>query len=86
MANHTTPSTAASSVRLAPMLDNGSGEALIASRAPALTECESSAVPPPTTAATAPLRESACPASRTPTTAPAVGRMKVETESHVESM
>ncbi len=67
------------------MLDSGSGEALIASLAPAFTEWESRAVPPPTTAATAPLRESAWPASRTPTTAPAVGRMTVETASQVES-
>ena len=43
------------------MLDSGSGEALIASREPALTEWESRAVPPPTTAATAPLRESRLP-------------------------
>ena len=68
------------------MLDSGSGEALIASRDPAFTECDRSAVPPPTTAATAPFRESACPARRTPTTAPAVGRMNVETASQVESM
>ena len=44
---------------LAPMLLTGSGEELMASRAPAFTEWESSAVPPPTTAATAPLSESA---------------------------
>ena len=68
------------------MLVTGSGEELIASREPAFTAWESSAVPPPTTAATAPLRESAWPAIRTPTTAPAVGRIAVETASQVESM
>jgi LmbE family N-acetylglucosaminyl deacetylase len=43
----TTPATAPSSARLAPTFENGSGEALIASRRPDLTRCETSAVPPP---------------------------------------
>jgi len=86
MANHTTPSTARSSVTLAATLDSGSGEVLIASRAPALTECDARAVPPPTTAPTAAPSESACPAISTPTTAPTVGRIAVEIASHVESM
>ena len=42
-----------SSVTLAAMLVTGSGEALMASRLPALTRWESSAVPPPTTPNTA---------------------------------
>ena len=38
IANHTTAKTVTSSARLTPMLVTGSGEVLIASRRPALTE------------------------------------------------
>ena len=68
------------------MLLTGSGEEFRASRLPILTACEARAVPPPTTAATAPPSESASPASRTPSTAPTVGRIAVEIASQVESM
>ena len=85
-ANHTTPSTATSSVTLATTLVTGSGEELMASRPPALTRWLSSAVPPPTTPSTAWSSDEASPASSTPMTAPAVGRMAVEMASHVESM
>ena len=84
--NHTTASTAASSVRLARMLVAGSGEVLIASRPPALARWLSSAVPPPTTPRTAWSSDDASPASSTPITAPAVGRIAVEIASQVESM
>ena len=67
------------------MLVTGSGEALMASRLPALTRCEASAVPPPTVPLTAWSRVSASPASRTPITAPMVGRIAVEMTSQVES-
>ena len=67
------------------MLVTGSGEALMASRLPALTRCEARAVPPPTVPLTAWSRVSASPAISTPITAPTVGRMTVETTSQVES-
>ena len=86
IAKATTPRTATSSARLAPMLVTGSGEELMASRPPALTRWDSSAVPPPTTPRTAWSSVEASPASSTPITAPAVGRMTVEIASHVESM
>ena len=57
----------------------------MASRLPALTRCEASAVPPPTTPSTACSSVPASPASSTPMTAPAVGRITVETASQVES-
>ena len=70
---------------LAMMLVTGSGEVLMASRLPAFTRCDSRAVPPPTTPSTACSSVVASPASRTPITAPTVGRMAVEIASQVES-
>ena len=87
MANHTTPSTATSSVTLAAMLVTGSGEELIASRLPALTEVGEQRGAAADDRRAPPGRgEEASPASRTPITAPTVGRIAVEIASHVESM
>ena len=71
-----------------PMLVTGSGEVLTASRIPPLVRCDSNAVKPPTEASTILSRDWSAltsPASSAPTTAPAVGRISVETASQVES-
>ena len=71
-----------------PMLVTGSGEVLTASRIPALVRCDSNAVPPPTEASTiwsSEVSSGTLPASSAPITAPAVGRIRVEIASHVES-
>jgi hypothetical protein len=49
-ASSATVSTVTSSPRLVPTLVTGSGEVFTASRSPALTACDASAVPPPSTA------------------------------------
>ena len=70
------------------MLVTGSGEVLTASRTPPLTRWERSAVPPPTEASTIVSSDWSAvtlPASSAPITAPAVGRISVDTASQVES-
>jgi len=63
----------------------GSGEPLTASRMPAFTRCDASALPPPTTAIVACCTDDASPAISNPMTAPTVGRIAVEIVSHTES-
>ena len=70
------------------MLVTGSGDVLTASRTPPLTRWDRSAVTPPTEASTTVSRDWSVvtsPASSAPTTAPAVGRISVDTASQVES-
>ena len=69
-----------------PTLVTGSGEVFTASRSPAFTACDASAVPPPSTAYVACWSVLTSPASIRAMIAPTVGRIAVETASHDESM
>ena len=78
-------SVAASPAREAPTLLRGSGEVLTASRTPDFATWLRSAATPPSAPIVIGRRSPLAPASSAPISAPATGRMKVETASQAES-